>query len=61
MGTCTGAECLCPACVSLVWVGLHLIREGGPGGAAPVTLQDWKASPMWKPIRALTPMEMLPG
>jgi len=25
------------------------------------TLQDWKASPMWKPIKALTSMEMLPG
>ncbi|WWC86507.1 uncharacterized protein L201_001384 [Kwoniella dendrophila CBS 6074] len=26
----------------------------------PPTLQDWKPNPMWKPIRALTSMEMLP-
>lgn len=24
------------------------------------TLADWKPSPMWKPIRALTSMEQLP-
>jgi len=24
-------------------------------------LQDWKPNPMWKPIKALTNMEMLPG
>ncbi|WWC99949.1 hypothetical protein V866_006858 [Kwoniella sp. B9012] len=38
-----------------------------PGGSnwqtqnrPPPTLQDWKPNPMWKPIRALTSMEMLP-
>lgn len=24
------------------------------------TLADWKASPMWKPVQAITDMEMLP-
>jgi hypothetical protein len=30
-------------------------------GARAPTLMDWKPNPMWKPIRALSNMEMLPG
>jgi len=30
-------------------------------GARVPALQDWKPNPMWKPIKALTNMEMLPG
>jgi E3 SUMO-protein ligase PIAS1 len=30
-------------------------------GARVPVLQDWKPNPMWKPIKALTNMEMLPG
>jgi len=30
-------------------------------GARTPVLQDWKPNPMWKPIKALTNMEALPG
>lgn len=44
-----------PASSSSSWSSNNVYNRGV------ATLLDWKASPMWKPIKALTNMEPLPG
>jgi E3 SUMO-protein ligase PIAS1 len=40
--------------------GVPLIFLGPPAGSM-YTLQDWRDNPLWKPVRALSNMETLPG